>query len=107
MPSPTIPSPALLRTAMTKAANSAKKPVFGAETSYVDSGAVAAVGFDYYQIGYQTADYVVKILQGAKPSDLPARVAKGTNVAINLSAAKANNITLPASLTDNPSIVID
>lgn len=85
--------------AMIKAANEANTPVFGAETSYADAGAIAAVGFDYYQIGYQSADYVIKILKGSAPSDLPARVAKGTDVVVNLKAAQLLGIDLPASLT--------
>ena len=91
---------------MIKTADEAKLPVFAAETSYVDSGAVAAVGFDYYQVGYQTADYVVKILQGADPADLPARVAEGTNIVINPAAADRLGITLPESLTANPTRIV-
>ena len=88
--------------AMIKSANAANIPVFAGATSYVEEGAVAAVGFDYYQIGYQTADYVVKILNGAAPASLPARVAKGTDVFINKGAAKRLGVTLPPSLTANP-----
>ena len=93
--------------AMIKAANHAKTPVFAGATSYVEEGAIAAVGFDYYQIGYQTAEYVVKILQGAKPGDLPARVAKGTDIFINKAVAKQLGITLPSSLTANPTQVFE
>ena len=92
--------------ALLNTAGQANTPVFGGATSYVEEGAIAAVGFDYYQIGYQTADYVVKILQGAKPSDLPARVAEGTDIVINPTAAARFGITLPASLTDNPTRVV-
>lgn len=93
--------------ALVGAANSAGVPVFGAETSYVDSGAVAAVGFDYYQIGVQTAEYVAAILRGKKPSELPARVAKGTDIVINPAAAKKLGVSLPAALTKNPARVVN
>lgn len=93
--------------AMIKAANEAKTPVFAAETSYVDAGAVAGVGFDYYQIGYQTAEYVVKILQGSQPSQLPARVAKGTNIVINPAAASALGVTLPSYLVTNATRTVE
>lgn len=52
---------------MIVAANQAKTPVFGAATSYVERGAIASLGFDYYQIGVQTADYVAAILEGKEP----------------------------------------
>lgn len=93
--------------AMVNAANTANTPVFAAETSYVDEGAVAAIGFDYFQIGYQTADYVVKILKGEKPANLPARVAVGTDVVINPAAAKTLGVTLPADLVDNATRVVE
>lgn len=89
------------------AATDAGIPVFGAETSFVDAGAVAAVGFDYYQIGYQTAAYVVAILNGKKIADLPARVATGTDIVINKGAAAKLGIKLPASLTSNPTRVVE
>ncbi|MDF4886410.1 ABC transporter substrate-binding protein, partial [Vibrio parahaemolyticus] len=52
---------------MIVAANQAKKPVFGGATSYVEKGAIAGLGFDYYQVGVQTADYVAAILDGQEP----------------------------------------
>ena len=93
--------------AMTSIANDANVPVFAAETSFVDDGALAAVGFDYYQIGYQTAEYVAAILNGKSPSELPARVATGTNIVINLGVAKKLGINLPASLASNPTRTVN
>ena len=70
------------------------------------AGAVAAVGFDYYQVGVQTAEYIVAILGGKKPSELPARVAEGTDIVINPAVAKKLGITLPKVLTENPSRIV-
>lgn len=91
--------------ALIKSANAANIPVFAGATSYVEEGAVASVGFDYYQVGYQTAEYVVKILNGAAPGSLPARVAEGTDIYINKGAAARLGVSLPSSLTANPSKV--
>ena len=93
--------------ALIDVANTAKTPVFGAATPYVESGAIASIGFDYYQVGYQTADYVVKILQGAKPSELPVKVAKGTDIVVNPKAAEKLGITLPKLLIHSASRVVD
>lgn len=73
---------------MIVSANQAKTPVFGAATSYVERGAVASLGFDYYQIGVQTADYVAKILEGEDPGKIDVKVAKGSDLVINATAAK-------------------
>ncbi|HGH8152595.1 TPA: ABC transporter substrate-binding protein, partial [Vibrio cholerae] len=73
---------------MIVAANQAKTPVFGAATSYVERGAIASLGFDYYQIGVQTADYVAAILEGKEPGSLDVQVAKGSDLVINKTAAE-------------------
>lgn len=84
--------------ALIAGADSSGTPVFGGETSYVERGAVAALGFDYYQIGYQTAEYVTRILKGEKPGDIPAQIATGSDIVLNIDAARAAGIELPASL---------
>ncbi|WP_018632707.1 ABC transporter substrate-binding protein [Neomegalonema perideroedes] len=84
--------------ALVNGAKASDTPVIGGETSFVEAGAVAALGFDYYQVGVQTADYVVEILKGRKPADLPARVAVGTDLKVNLEAAKALGITFSEEL---------
>ncbi|KDO12937.1 ABC transporter substrate-binding protein [Vibrio metoecus] len=83
---------------MIVAANQAKTPVFGAATSYVDRGAIASLGFDYYQIGVQTADYVAAILEGKAPGTLDVQVAKGSDLVINKAAAEQLGITIPEAV---------
>ncbi|EKG85542.1 ABC transporter substrate-binding protein [Vibrio cholerae] len=83
---------------MIVAANQAKTPVFGAATSYVERGAIASLGFDYYQIGVQTADYVVAILEGKEPGSLDVQVAKGSDLMINKTAAQQLGITIPEAV---------
>ncbi|MBM7036656.1 ABC transporter substrate-binding protein [Vibrio ulleungensis] len=90
---------------MIVAANQAKTPVFGGENSYVNSGAIASLGFDYYQVGVQTADYVAAILDGQAPGDLDVRVAQGSDLVVNATAAKALGIDIPKSVMDRATSV--
>ncbi|MCW8346758.1 ABC transporter substrate-binding protein [Vibrio sp. ZSDZ65] len=90
---------------MIVSANQAKTPVFGAATSYVERGAVASLGFDYYQIGVQTADYVAKILDGKAPGELDVKVAKGSDLVINATAAKKLGLTIPKTVMDRATSV--
>lgn len=90
---------------MIVAANQAKTPVFAGATSYVEKGAIAGLGFDYYQVGVQTADYVAAILEGAKPGDLDVRVAKGSDLVINSKVSEMLGITIPASVLDRATSV--
>ncbi|WP_428772781.1 ABC transporter substrate-binding protein [Vibrio sp.] len=90
---------------MIVAANQAKTPVLAGATSYVEKGAIAGLGFDYYQVGVQTADYVAAILEGQAPGSLDVRVAKGSDLMVNQSAAEKLGITIPQSVLDRATSV--
>ena len=75
-------------------ANQAKIPVVGGSTSFVENGAVASLGFDYYQVGVQTADYVDAVLKGQKPADMAVKFAKGSDLFLNLKAAEKLGISI-------------
>ncbi len=79
--------------------------MIGGATSYIPNGAVAALGFDYYQIGVQTADYVAALLEGTEVASLPAKVAVGSDLAINLKAAQKLGIEVPQSLLDRATTI--
>lgn len=83
---------------MIVAANQAGVPVFGGATSYVEKGALASLGFDYYQVGVQTADYVAAILNGTNPGTLDVKVAEGSDLFISETAAKQLGVTIPQSV---------
>ncbi|MGI9896917.1 ABC transporter substrate-binding protein [Vibrio natriegens] len=85
---------------MIVAANQSKTPVFGGATSYVEKGAIAGLGFDYYQVGVQTADYVAAILDGQEPGKLDVKVATGSDLVINQDAASKLGIQIPSSVVE-------
>ncbi|SIO33590.1 ABC transporter substrate binding protein [Salinivibrio sp. ES.052] len=89
------------------AANSADTPVIGGSPSYIPNGAVVALGFDYYSVGVQTADYVAAVLEGKPVSSLPAKVAEGSDLAVNRAAAKKLGLEVPASILDRASRIVD
>lgn len=90
---------------LVNAANQANKPIVGASTTYIENGALAALGFDYYQVGVQTADYVDALLKGKKVAELPVKVAKGSDLALNQKAANKLGITFPQSVLERATSV--
>lgn len=89
-----------------KISEQADIPVFAGDTDSVARGAIAALGFNYYEVGRQTGDMVVKILNGQSPGDIPVQGVKNTELFVNPGAAKRMGLTLsPEFLSKAKSIV--
>ena len=76
----------------------AQIPVFAGDTDTVTRGAVAAVGYNYFDLGRQTGDIVVRILKGEKPGNIDVKMAKGTNLYVNPKMAARMGIEIPAAV---------
>ncbi len=83
-----------------QAANQEGTPVVAGATSYVGKGAIAGLGLDYYDVGVQTADYVVAILNGQKPGKLSVKTAQSSQLVVNLEAAQKLGVTIPESVLE-------
>ena len=84
-----------------------KIPLYAADTDSVARGAVAALGFNYYDVGVQTGEVVVRVLKGEKPGDIPVRVASGSNLVINKGVAAKIGLELPEAVVTRATQVID
>jgi putative ABC transport system substrate-binding protein len=73
----------------------------------VHEGALFGYGFSYRDLGRRTAAYVSRILTGTSPSKLPVEEISVPSLAINLEAAKALGIEVPASLLARADEVIE
>lgn len=93
--------------AVVKVGEEADIPVFAGDTDSVNRGAVAAAGFDYYDVGRQTGVMVASILEGKTPGDLPVEGVEKMRLAVNPGAASRMGITLPQSVMDRAETIVE
>jgi putative ABC transport system substrate-binding protein len=84
----------------------AQVPVFAGDTSTVERGAIAAVGYDYFDLGRQTGDIVVRILKGEKSGSIDVKMAKGTDLYVNPKMAKRMGIKIPQTVLERATKVV-
>jgi putative ABC transport system substrate-binding protein len=73
-------------------------PTMFANKAYLQGDGLMSFGPDIVDSLRRMAVHVDKILKGAKPGDIPVEQPTTFHQAINLKAAKALNLTVPASL---------
>jgi putative ABC transport system substrate-binding protein len=95
------------RTRINTLALSAKLPTVYGNREYVEAGGLVSYGPYFSDMYVRAAEYVDKILQGAKPSDLPVEQPTKFYLTINLTTAKALGIAVPSTLLSRADEVIE
>jgi putative ABC transport system substrate-binding protein len=96
-----LPEPAVMdrnRVHICELALRHRLPAVSALREYVDAGFLVSYGVDLDDIYRRAAGYVAKILNGAKPADLPIEQPTKFQLVINLKTAKALGLKIPAEL---------
>ena len=84
----------------------ARLPTIYGTRYFVDDGGFMSYGADFTDQARRTADYVDKILKGAKPGDLPIEQTTQLQFAINLRTARAIGLTIPPSVLARADYVV-
>jgi putative ABC transport system substrate-binding protein len=77
---------------------SAQLPTMYGIREFVDAGGLMSYGPNFSDLYRRAADYVDKILRGAKPSEIPVEQPTKFDLVINLTTAKALGLQIPDRL---------
>jgi putative ABC transport system substrate-binding protein len=82
-------------------------PVFAGDTDSVPRGAIAALGFNYYDLGRQTGRIVGRVLNGETPGAIAVQGIEITELFVNPGAAEAMGILLPEAVIARAKVVVE
>ncbi|MBE2294861.1 MAG: ABC transporter permease, partial [Phycisphaerales bacterium] len=82
-------------------------PVYSADTDSVERGTVAALGFDYYDVGRQTGQLVVRVLRGENPGEMAVERIKTLKLFLNPGAAARMGVVIPEAVRQRAAHVVE
>jgi putative ABC transport system substrate-binding protein len=75
-----------------------KVPVYSADPNSVSRGAVVALSVDYFQMGRESAEMALQVLNGTDPAQMAVRKLDNLQISLNLSTAELLDLQIPVSL---------
>jgi putative ABC transport system substrate-binding protein len=94
------------RTRITTLALGARLPTMFTGREYVEAGGLISYGPNFADAYRRAAELVDKILRGAKPADIPVEQLTKFDLVLNLTTAKALELTIPGSYLQRADEVI-
>jgi len=82
-------------------------PAFSTQKPLTHGGALASYSASFPEMAREIANYVDRILKGAKPAELPVQQPSKFELTVNLKTAKALGLTIPPTLLARADEVIE
>ena len=95
---PATPVAMVNRVRINTLALAAHMPTMVGVREYVEAGGLISYGANWPHMWGRAADYVDKILRGAKPGDIPVEQPTKFDLVINLTTAKVLGLEVPPTL---------
>jgi putative ABC transport system substrate-binding protein len=95
------------RTRISTLALGARLPTIYPDRSYLAAGGIMSYGPNYPDLFRRAAEIVDKILRGTKPGDIPVEQPTKFDLVVNLTTAKALDLTIPESFLSLADEVIE
>src|SRR5258706_15401837 len=95
------------RASINALALNARLPTMHGNRESVAAGGLVSYGPNFPDLWRRSADYIDKILRGAKPADIPVEQPTKFDLVVNLKTAKALGLTVPPPLLARADEVIE
>jgi ABC-type uncharacterized transport system substrate-binding protein len=89
-----------------QAADRARLPIFAFQSSQAQGGALVVLGRDYHEAGRESALMAVRVMRGARPSDVPWESVAKVRITVNQTTAKRLGLQLPGDLVASAAQVL-
>jgi len=93
--------------ALVKVGVDAKLPLLAADSGSVQRGAIASLGVNYFDMGVQTGQQVLRILRGEKPGAMASETSAKLELYVNPKAAAAQGVTLSDDIIKSAAVVVE
>lgn len=81
-------------------------PVIPGDTGMCEAGGVATLGVDFYELGKQTGEFMLKVIDGGDISTMPVEDPKVNLLVINKTLADKIGIEIPQELLDSADSIV-
>jgi putative ABC transport system substrate-binding protein len=82
-------------------------PLFGGFLLSAEQGACAALGWDFFKLGYKAGELALRVKAGENPGSIPFQYMDEVRMVINLNAAEAQGVEFSPKIMERADEIID